>query len=212
MTNIIVKPGIGYIDTLITNIILITIPFWNSIHVTPNILTTFGLFSSAACIYFLYMRNFWPALAFMIARMYFDYADGLLARKYKQVTKIGDWYDHVTDILFTIGIVLVLVFSKYKTGTNSWFVNNIKYICIITLFVFFTLFISQMGCIENKYKSESGENQETSISRLRYLCPTKFEYIINAFDNGTLYVVLGVIFYIFCTHGVPTNYKPLKPI
>ena len=204
MTNIVVKPGLGYIDTLLTNIILPTIPFWHDkASFTPNALTTLGLVSSAASIYFLYKRNFLAAIIFMVARMYFDYADGLLARKYKQVTKIGDWYDHVTDILFTIGIALVLVFSKYKIGTDSWFINNIKYICIITLFVFFVLFISQMGCVENKY-SESEKNEETTISRLRYLCPAKFEYIINAFDNGTLYVVLGVIFYLFCKYGKPS--------
>ena len=138
----------------------------------------------------------------MIARMYFDYADGLLARKYKQVTAVGDWYDHVTDSLFTIGVVIVLVVSKYKTGTNSWAVNNLKVISLSVLSVFFLLFLSQMGCIENEYRKDK-KDDETTISRLRYLCPTKYRYIINAFDNGTLYVVLGIIFYLFCKIGNP---------
>jgi len=206
MTDIIVKPGIGYIDTLLTKIILPTIPLWHSIKFTPNMLTTLGLVSSIACVYFLYKRNFTLAIIFMIARMYFDYSDGLLARKYKQVTAVGDWYDHITDSLFTIGVVIVLVVSKYKTGTESFFVNNLKGISLFALFVFFLLFLAQMGCIENAYKKDKKDKKdiETSISRLRYLCPTKYRYIINAFDNGTLYIVLGIVVLLFCTIGKPT--------
>lgn len=204
MPDTTVKPGIGYVDTLITNMILPTLPVWHSLRFTPNGLTTLGLICSAACVYFLYKRNFYAALAFMIARMYFDYADGLLARKYGQTSVIGDWYDHTTDMLFNLGLILVLVFSKYKTGTKSWFVNNIKYISIGLLLVFGALFSIQMGCIEKEYrKGVDDSTKETTISRLRYLCPSNYEYIINAFDNGTLYIVIGIIFYLFCKIGKP---------
>ena len=89
-----VKPGIGILDSAITKAILPTLPVWHAAHCTPNTLTTLGMASSAACVYFLYRRNFPAALGFLVARVYFDYADGLLARKYDQTSVVGDWYDH----------------------------------------------------------------------------------------------------------------------
>ena len=44
--KIVVKDGLGHIDTFLTNMYLPTIDFWNNLNVTPNILTTFGLVTS----------------------------------------------------------------------------------------------------------------------------------------------------------------------
>ena len=45
--------------------------------------------------------------------------------------------------------------------------------------------------------------QETSISRLRHMCPSRLERVVRCFDNGTLYIVTGIIFYLFCHMGKP---------
>ena len=132
-----VKPGIGYVDSGITAVILPTLPMWHAICVTPNVLTTFGLITSAACVYSLYRRKLGWSLVFLLLRCYFDYADGLLARKYNQTSDIGDWYDHLVDLAFAASVLGVLVFSKYRTRTKVAIVG--------TVVVFFALFLVQMG-------------------------------------------------------------------
>ncbi len=200
----VVKPGIGYIDTGLTRAILPTLPVWHCMSFTPNMLTTLGLGSSAACVWFLAKRKFGAAVGFLIARMYFDYADGLLARKYKQTSAIGDWYDHMVDCSFAVGVALVLVFSKYKTGTGNWWVDHTKHISLGLLALFGAAFVVQMGCIEHEYNNEDNlVKEETSISRLRHLCPPTLIPIIKSLDNGTLYIVMGIIFYLFCTVAKP---------
>jgi len=199
-----VKPGIGILDTAITHAILPTLPFWHAARCTPNALTTLGMISSASCVYFLYRRNFPAALGFLVARVYFDYADGLLARKYGQTSAIGDWYDHLVDVSFAVGVTLVLVCSKYRTGTGVWCVDHLKHISLGLLALFFALFVVQMGCIEKNYNGGKEKmQQETSISRLRHMCPSRLERVVRCFDNGTLYIVTGIIFYLFCHVGKP---------
>lgn len=195
----IVKPGIGYVDTLVTNAILPTLPAWRTLRFTPNGLTTLGLVSSIACVYFLYQRQLGATLGCLAARWYFDYADGLTARKYNETSSFGDYYDHITDAVFTVGIAMVLVCGKYPSGSGKWCIDHLKPILLGVLAVFFALFMVQMGCIETHYHAE-GE-KETSISRLRHMCPEEMERVIKCFDNGTLYIVVAIILYLFCTVG-----------
>ena len=187
-----VKPGIGYVDAAITAAVQPTLPGWHAICATPNVLTTLGLLSSGACVYSLYRRSLGWTLLFLILRCYFDYADGLLARKYKQTSEIGDWYDHIVDICFSVGIFSVFAFSKYSF--------KIKISVLSILVVFFAMFLIQMGCIEREYRKTHKKKEETSISRLRVLCPPPGVgvQIINAFDNGTLYIVMAVCAAVLC--------------
>jgi|TARA_B110000259_G_scaffold77197_1_gene90491 phosphatidylserine synthase len=126
-----------------------TLPFWNSLGVTPNILTTFGLICSIICIYCVYKKNATVAVIFFILRTYFDYADGLLARKYKQATKFGDYYDHIVDTFF-LGIPLILVF----------FFSNLRILTIplIVFLLFSALYNINIEEIYNKETNGKGGN------------------------------------------------------
>ena len=42
------------------------------------------------------------SILFLMLRWYFDFADGIFARKYNDTTTFGDYYDHIVDITFTI--------------------------------------------------------------------------------------------------------------
>ena len=173
--KIIVKHGIGHIDTLITKLCLSTLDFWNGIGVTPNILTTFGLVASVLSLYFFYNKNAEYAILFLMIRCYFDYSDGLLARKFNQMSEIGDWYDHITDWLYGIGIFIII--SKISH-------NRLFHLSFVGLFT--CLYLIHMGCIEKEYIKYL--KKETSISRLRHYSvnPKLMKY----FDNGTLYLAI----------------------
>ena len=187
-----VKPGIGYVDTIITEAIRPTLPMWRSMCFTPNHLTTLGMVTSGLTIYSLYHRKLGFAVTFLVLRLYFDYADGLLARKYKMTSKFGDWYDHIVDIVFTVGLFSVILFSKYPLKH--------KIGCTVALAIFFALFSVHMGCIEKEHIKEQKDKEETSISRLRHVCPDGSECVMRAFDNGTLYIVVILVMIVVCRH------------
>ena len=197
MIDFIIKPGNGYIDTYVSTLILKTVPFWRRIHVGPNFLTTLGLISSILSLYYLYYRKAIYAIIFLILRWYFDYADGIFARKYNKVTKFGDYYDHIVDILYSIGIIFVIAFSKYPKKPKY-----IRYYFLLIFFIFYILFMFQMGCIEKEYikefeKVNKASLKETTLSYFRYICPSNYIDIIKIFDNGTLYIVTIIIFIFF---------------
>ena len=176
----IIKDSTGYFDVIISNLIMPTLPIWHSIGATPNILTTLGFISSITSLMFFYRSNKLYSIIFFIFRWYFDYADGMLARKYKQTSKFGDWYDHVTDWIFFIGFACIL----YIKSKN-------KLLHMSLLLIFGILFCIQFGCMEkdnNKYYKE-----ESSISKLRHICVKND--LLDFFDNTILYLVMIYLVY-----------------
>ena len=108
--------------------------------VTPNILTTFGLVTSILSIYYLNKNKYQQVIVFIILRCYFDYADGLLARKHKLTSKFGDLYDHFVDLVFSVGII-ILILLKSKN----------KFLHLPIIIIFYILFMINMGCLEKEY-------------------------------------------------------------
>jgi len=192
MNDNIIKPEIGYIDNIISKFVYETIDFWYNIGFTPNMLTTLGLVSSILCVYFFWKKNSILAIIFLLLRCYFDYADGMLARKYKQVSKFGDYYDHITDIFgFAIPIIIVLLCNKNK---SKWI-----YLVILLIFMYFTSV--QIGLQEIAHEEKTGENN-TSLNLSKKLAkwsiiPNK---ILKYVDNGTMYVILTVIIILMCNN------------
>ena len=193
--KVIVKSGLGHVDTLLTNIYLPTIDYWNYIKVTPNMLTTLGLVTSATSLYYFNKKNSTMTIIFIVLRCYFDYADGLLARKHDQVTIFGDLYDHAVDLIYGIGF-FIIVYLKSK---------NKKYLLPI-LGLFYGLFTIHMGCLEEEY-SQSNDlyaEKETTISYLKHVCYKP--KVMKFFDNGTLYIVMSIIVLVICKEDMVEEY------
>lgn len=181
----VIKPGIGHLDALYSKFVYKTVPFWHSLKFTPNILTTFGLISSILCVYFIYKRNAPLAILFLILRMYFDYADGITARRYKQTTKLGDWYDHIVDIcVFSIPLLIVLFMTKHR-----WFYLVPVIIIMITTTI-------NIGCAEKLYHEKTG-NGGKSLEITQNFCfaPEVFQWL----DNSVLYIVITIVIIILCS-------------
>jgi phosphatidylglycerophosphate synthase len=180
------KPGLGHLDKIYSQFVDKTIPLWHKLNITPNILTTFGLISSLLCVYFIYKRNAILAILFLWLRMYFDYADGMTARRYNQVSKFGDWYDHLSDTIgFALPLIIVLFFTK-----NKWW-----YITPILLFMI--LSVIYVGCIEKKYDEKNEDLEESDTLKFaKKLCfsPDLFKWV----DNSALYIVITIVIIILC--------------
>lgn len=189
--NVIIKPGLGYIDFIVSEGILSTVALWKKLGINANGLTTIGLIASIISIYCLYKKNSIGAIIFLIVRWYCDFADGLFARKYNNISKFGDYYDHIADLLFSFGTLIVLLTGKYRK-------SYIKYICISLILVLFMLFSVHMGCIEERYNKKNNNTEPTFISNIMTKCPAQMEDVLKIFDNSTIYVALIVVIIIFC--------------
>ena len=104
---------LGWLDRYADEIAAVTVSSWRQIPgMTPNILTFFGGIFGALALVALYKKSLWFIPLFIVNR-YFDWIDGQFARRYKMVTKEGDRFDHLSDILLTTGGFLILV-ARYK--------------------------------------------------------------------------------------------------
>jgi phosphatidylglycerophosphate synthase len=200
MSIVVIKPGLGKLDEIFSEGVLATISFWKKIGFNANLLTTLGLFSSIASVYYLYNKNFIMSTLFLVFRWYFDFADGIFARKYKNTSKFGDFYDHIVDISFSIGIFAVIALGKYKQ-------SKFKYILLSIIVVLYILFSIHMTCIEDDYNNVVNKNENnkknnkkenTFVGSFTNMCPAKYKKLFKLFDNSSLYLAIIVIMYVFC--------------
>ena len=103
----------GPIDILCLKIAENLAPVFYSLGHTPNIVTTYSLLSGLASIYFLYNHNLLAFIGLNTISYILDCTDGYMARRYKMVTKLGDLYDHASDI-FVNGLLAFVVYKLYS--------------------------------------------------------------------------------------------------
>ena len=178
------KPDLGHFDYLTTKIIKPTVGVWHSLgFITPNILTTFGLISSLLGCYYLYKKRINLAIMFIILKLYFDWIDGIYARKYKQASIEGDWYDHISDIVFFILLLYVFIIKgKFKQTI---------------VIIFFGILASlQIGCSQKKYNEQTPNIPlAPTIDLVSKLCI--FPQVLRWLDTTLWYIILIIIIKFF---------------
>lgn len=153
--------------------------FYEKMGLTPNMLTTVSLFFGTLSCYLLYHKqNVFATLCWLIA-YYYDCADGFFARKYNMATKLGDLYDHVSDISKVIGIFLVM-----------YYLNKDKFLFWSPVFAFvFTMMLIHLGCQEKLYDKDE---ESMTIHELKETCTdSKLINYTKYFGVGTSILVIG---------------------
>ena len=176
------------IDVFLYKIIRIITPTFKKLHFTPNFITLLSLIFSVIAIYLFYKQTLLPLAAFLLLLGYLcDCWDGYFARKYKMVSKFGDYFDHGSDIIKYILYVIVLY--KLKRNNNHF----IKYMIAIIILSF--LLLVQLGC-EEKIYNKSNESETLKLTKL--LCPNKkMIHVTKYFGAATLMTSLSVIMLIY---------------
>ena len=104
----------NFIDNILIDICdLISEPV-HKLGLTPNMITTLSLIFGLATAYVLYKKMYLVACLLWAISYFFDCLDGFIARKYKQYTKFGDYYDHVSDIVQASVVFYILWFNNHK--------------------------------------------------------------------------------------------------
>ena len=89
----------------------------------PNILTTLRLFMVPLFAYTLVVlkKPFWALFIFLLAGLT-DVVDGIIARKFNMITKIGKVYDPLADKLMQITAVICLAYVGIIPSWIIWFI------------------------------------------------------------------------------------------
>ena len=161
--------------------------FWK-LGITPNMITTLSLVFSLVGVLLFYKQKLLPlaAILFFIGYL-FDCQDGYMARKYKMVSKFGDYYDHISDVLKYIAL-LVAMFVLRKNNTH--FLKYFSFIAFLTVLV-----VIDVGCEERIYN----KNEESDTLKLtQKLCyDKKMIRWARFFGPGTLMMILSVIMLVY---------------
>ena len=120
-----------------------------STGVTPNQVTTLRLLTGLlAAVGFAQGSGPWPALGagLLIISMLLDRADGELARKTGQFSRLGYHYDLISDGVATMAIFVGMGMGARTTfGLASWVCGLIGAVGILTLFVLMQAFEPDEG-------------------------------------------------------------------
>ena len=181
-----IKPGTGYWDSKYSELVIPTLPFWYDYGFTPNDLTTFGFLATGGMLYNYWFNNPKVAIALLLIRMYFDSADGLLARKYKLSSEFGDVYDHFVDAVFGIGMLIITYKAFPKTYRTK---------AIAALLISYLLMSTQMSCMDIECGEKCTHNTTLKVlSPLGFMCGGGMSTIFSFLDVVVLYgVCIGVI-------------------
>ena len=133
-----------------------------------------GLSASAL----LYNKYYYSACVLWIISYYLDNLDGYIARKYNQTSKIGDYYDHIADLIKFLTAMFVL----YKLNSHKFYEVS------IVLFIFLMLMMGHLGCQERYYN----KNESDSLGFTKQMCP------VNSFKIKTVTDAINITKYFGC--------------
>ena len=183
--QVVIKPGIGHLDQAYSDsIVHPTLQAWNCLGVTPNFLTTLGVVSSMAGMKAYYDGERTKAVALVLLRMYFDYVDGMYARKYNMTSAGGDVYDHFSDVTFMA--VFVFVTWKVYPKSQRLYVLGVLLLSAIALCI-------HISCVELECGDDCDDGWTLSITEgLNGVCGGHGG-IFKVLDNSALYLVVIAI-------------------
>ena len=155
--------------------------------ITPNMITTLSLITGLLSTVYIESNNYVISILLLWISYYFDCLDGHVARKYKQCSPFGCYYDHIKDNITMVYIIYTL---SYKLQTMS---QLIFFYSSILLFSFGLAI--QLGMQEIYSKNE---NKSSSLSILMMLCKNSLWEFPESFLNYTKYLGCGT-FYVLIT-------------
>jgi phosphatidylglycerophosphate synthase len=154
-------------------------PYAKKYDLTPNILTTISLIFCGISVLLLLNKKYLLASFMYLISYYFDCMDGHFARKYNMVTKFGDYYDHVADLIKVLLILYVL-----------YLIDSKKFFIILPFLIFFILLsFVHLGCQELYYDTLESD----ILSILKNICP-----VYNKDDKSMIINTLGITRYFGC--------------
>ena len=103
-------------------------------------ITTIGNVFRILVLFLMYKRRFRLAAVMWLVSYYFDCLDGYVARKYKMASKWGSMYDHVSDIIIAVLILLAI-----------WRINPKLCVWVLVIFIPYTILTYYFYTLQQSY-------------------------------------------------------------
>jgi hypothetical protein len=131
------------VDDKLLELCEILSPYFFSLHFTPNDITTLSLLFGLLSIYYLNENKVWFSVTCMFVSYFFDCFDGHYARKYKMISKFGDYYDHIKDAV----VNLTFMFLLFKRNAHK-LSNNERLVLLVIMLIMYALLTACFSCQE----------------------------------------------------------------
>lgn len=167
----------NHIDSLFIAITDAISPALKASGHTPNVLTTYSFGSALLAVAALHNGHVAAFVGLWTLEYFWDCADGHYARKYGMVTRAGDVYDHVSDL---VSLAALLVVGHKRYVAPPWIIGGILFLVALN--------IVHMGC-QQKYYGQSSE----SMDIFQRACPdTSWLHFTRWLSHGTTHLLLVV--------------------
>jgi phosphatidylglycerophosphate synthase len=177
------------IDIIIFKFIDKHLHIFHKLGLTPNMVTTLSIVFGLLSAFQILQNRLWLAAIFWLIAYYLDCVDGKLARKYNMVSKFGDLYDHIGDLLKFIAVLSALIYSNKKgTSRRQWI-----YLTIMLLLGI--LQVIHMGYQESIYNKKD-ESPYLNVIRALFVNEEKAKKIIQYtkhFGCGTWFICFAIL-------------------
>ena len=178
------------IDNICISIADRLLPILSKNSVSPNQVTTFGNVMRLISIGFLSRKNNYGFLTMAIVSLISDCVDGHLARATNTCTKFGDYYDHVSDILYHF--ILLYFIWRSERFQKLGFIGKISIVCLLLISI--VLCLTHIGCQELHHEG----TDSPSLKMLEKLCyDKKFIKWSRFFGCGTLTMLIYLVVFFF---------------
>ena len=163
------------------------------LNFTPNMITSLSLICGVFSAIVLYNNQYIVSAILFTVAYILDCADGNYARTYNMVTTFGDYYDHVSDVL---KIVIILIVMSQKQDVS----RGLRLFFVFGTFFMFALSSVHLGCQERLYNPLGQDSLSVTKKMCIWSQPEKLIKITRYFGVGTFIAfIVGFILYMSYT-------------
>lgn len=166
----------------------------------PNLISFTALFCSVLSLYFSLVQNFAPAVIGMLWAAFFDYCDGMIARRMKQrpeiFGKVGQQMDSLIDIISYGACPAVFLFS-YGQFT-PWLIPVV--FCILASIALRLSYFNVFGLMDDGYYIGLSLDNNIFIFAFAFLFESLFSPFVFVIILSVLFIGLAVL----NTSSIPT--------
>lgn len=163
------------VDLQLDKLVVILNPIFKSINFTPNHITTLSLIFGLVTLYLLWKKHCVLAGVSYFVSYFFDCQDGNYARTYKMYSEFGSLYDHISDAVIIIGLVLIFIFKDYDNKFRYGLLAGgavIGYLC-------WQYYLKQEEYYDAKEQNKQDQVSMESMKYLKYFGPGSAALIIT---------------------------------
>jgi len=167
----------GPVDIVFLKLTEWVTPVFHATGHTPNIITTYSLIAGLGAAYCLWKGCLGAFVGLFLLAYLFDCVDGYMARRYKQTSVFGDYYDHISDMVKIAALFYVFV-CKYPL-TKLMPIG-------LGLGLLLLGMLTYQGCAQKITKAEGFTNEGETLDLFQSLCASDDTiHWIKYFSCGT---------------------------